>query len=119
MKNIILIDDTPEDLAAMASQLLEINPSFNITSFDNPNEAKVYVENTPGIDIVIIDFLMPEMNGLQLAIDLVEFSKKRIPTYITSSYLSAATKRDIEKINGIMGYFKKPILKQDLESVFH
>ena len=60
---IILVDDEKIVTSAFKT-LLKVEGYKDVQCFNNPNEAIEYLEgNAP--DIVVSDFLMPEMNGLE------------------------------------------------------
>mgnify|MGYP004466848343 FL=1 len=60
---IILVDDEKMVTSAFRT-LLRVEGYTNVNCFNNPEEALNFLKtNTP--DIIVSDFLMPEMNGLE------------------------------------------------------
>ena len=61
---ILLLDDEPA-ITDIYSRLMEKKYGFKVDSYSSPKEALDSVEKSPGLyDVIIVDFLMPEMNGL-------------------------------------------------------
>ncbi|MFA6921659.1 MAG: response regulator [Gallionella sp.] len=61
MKRILLVDDEQNVLNALRRELKD---HFEIDTFDNPAQALERCRETP-FDLVIADYKMPEMNGLE------------------------------------------------------
>jgi len=63
-RNLVFVDD---NLAIVSIMEMELAGHFNVQTFTNPIEALAYIkENENKIDILLTDFIMPEMTGLQL-----------------------------------------------------
>jgi len=76
-RNLVFVDD---NVAIVGIMEMELASHFNVQIFTNPIEALAYIkENKNNIDILLTDFMMPEMNGLQL----VEETKKLNPVIRT------------------------------------
>ena len=62
--NYILLVDDEKDVLALFDEYLTAS-GFNIISFDNPVKALEYFyENTNNCSVVITDYRMPQMSGL-------------------------------------------------------
>lgn len=84
--SLALIDDNNDWLEILSRALKVINPNYDIYSFDSAilflsqfRDSKVHV------DIIISDYNMPEMNGLELAKELDSFDSKFKPPVILVS----------------------------------
>jgi len=71
-KNIMLIDDDQEILDLLSEYLQDHN--FKTTSFNNPLQALKSLEKKNDIDFIILDIMMPEMDGFQMLRKIREFS---------------------------------------------
>jgi len=63
MKDIIVVDDEPDILEILNYNLTK--EKYNVKVFSNPLEAVKYVKNNP-VDLIISDWLMPDLDGLEL-----------------------------------------------------
>ncbi len=61
MQKVLLVDDEQNVLNSLRRELKEF---FEIVAFDNPAAALEYSKNNP-LDMVVADYLMPDMNGLE------------------------------------------------------
>jgi len=62
--NILIIDD---DLALLRSlEIVLTEHGHHVTCFSDPVTASLYVAEKPDIDMLLIDFMMGEMNGDEL-----------------------------------------------------
>ena len=108
---IIIVDDEKIVTSAFKT-LLRVEGYSNVCCFNNPFEAFEYIkENTP--DIVVSDFLMPEMNGLEFLKEV----KKLYPNVSTIMLTGYADKENaIKAINeiGLYKYIEKPWDNDDL-----
>lgn len=62
-KTILVVDDEPE-LVTMIRNILKDNGYHVICAFDGPQVFEVLKKQTP--DIILLDIMMPEMNGLDV-----------------------------------------------------
>lgn len=62
--SIVIIDDELEILNVL-SRYLSRNPNFSITTYSNPVSALNSMGNIE-YDLVLLDIMMPEMNGLEV-----------------------------------------------------
>jgi DNA-binding response OmpR family regulator len=62
-KTILLIDDCD-----MMRRFLTpvFKDDFNVVSIHNPNDAYNWLQENPSPDVIILDYELPEMNGLSL-----------------------------------------------------
>ncbi len=108
---IVLVDDEKIVTSAFKT-LLKVEGYNNVVCFNDPKEAVEYLKaNTP--DIIVSDFLMPEMNGLQFLTE----AKKIHPEVSTIMLTGYADKENaIKAINeiGLYKYIEKPWDNEDL-----
>ena len=78
MKKIVLIDDN-KDYLEVLKEFIECNNKVKCITFSNPVEAYDYISTHDNIDIIITDYEMPGLNGVELAKKILEkFSNKKI-----------------------------------------
>lgn len=115
-KHILIVDDE-EDHRILLSDLLE-SKGFRISAASNGKEALAEM-TTQTMDLVITDFMMPEMNGLELvrALARVEWLQ-RIPVIL----LTASYKENLESLARSAGAFStvsKPVDFKILLALIH
>lgn len=72
MIEIALCDDTPEDIEALRSNAEHFAAEHSefpirLRAFTSAAELLKAIEESSGFDLYILDVMMPEMNGIQLA----------------------------------------------------
>lgn len=82
------------------------------------NDGKEAIENynNKKIDILILDYVMPNLNGYETA-KIVREKAKKIPILITSAYTDKEKLLNAIELN-LIKYIEKPILYDDLIKVF-
>ncbi|HDS01575.1 MAG TPA: response regulator, partial [candidate division Zixibacteria bacterium] len=60
-KTIMLVDDDEIVVQSLGS-FLELETEYNVIGYQSPHEALERLKQKP-VDVVISDFLMPDMNG--------------------------------------------------------
>jgi len=64
-ETILLVDDTPDNLAVMKKVLQRALPQVEIVTFQKPEEVMDYVRSA-NVSAAIFDVQMPIMNGIEL-----------------------------------------------------
>jgi response regulator RpfG family c-di-GMP phosphodiesterase len=77
----VSVDD--ERLNLLLIENLAKKVGLNISSFLNPIDALEFIDNT-GIDIIFVDYLMPEMNGIEF-IKKIRETNQNIPIIMITS----------------------------------
>jgi len=116
-KKVLLVDDDIRNIFAIHS-VLETR-GMSVLHAENGKQAIEILENHPDIDLVLMDTMMPEMDGLEAisAIRLIRRFKK-LPII---SLTAKAMKGDREKAlqSGASDYVTKPVDADKLLSVMH
>ena len=103
---IMLVDDEPMVTQALSS-FLELETEYEVITCDSGNEALERLSPGP-VDVVVSDFLMPGMTGLEL---LAEVGRRdpEIPRLMLTGY--ADKENAIRAINevGLFQYLEKPL----------
>lgn len=105
----IVLIDSDEILCNILTKALE-KKDYDVHFFTKGKEAREYLshkENSQLISLIIIERLLPDMDGINLLDELVGKYKYRVPIIITSTLTSE--KDIIEGIkNGAIDYITKP-----------
>jgi len=102
---VVIVDD--EDLVLQSiSSFLELETDYEVLTFNSAQKALEEINRRP-IDLVISDFLMPEMNGLEFLVEVRKFFPD-IPLILITGY--ADKENAINSINkiGLFQYIEKP-----------
>ncbi|KAA3635001.1 MAG: response regulator [Calditrichaeota bacterium] len=109
---VVLIVDDEEMVLSSISSFLELETSYKVVTFTEPGKALEYV-NENSIDLVISDYLMPHMNGIQFLSKMKEVMPQ-VPRIILTGY--ADKENAIKAINdvGLFQYIEKPWDNDDI-----
>ena len=108
---VVLVDDEDMVLTSLRS-FLTLETEYNVETFTSPEAALQFIRGNE-IDLVLSDYLMPEMDGITF---LAEVRKVRpnVPRIILTGY--ADKENAIKAINeiGLFQYIEKPWDNNDL-----
>lgn len=106
-KRLLLVDDDMRNIYALSAQLEDFG--FDITIANNGKEALQALENNPDTDIVLMDIMMPEMDGYE-AMNLIR-KQPRFQKLPILALTAKAMKDDRTKCldAGANDYCSKPI----------
>lgn len=101
----VLVDDEDMVLSSLQS-FLELETDYNLKTFTSPEAALDYTLAGP-VDVVVSDFLMPGMNGIEL-LSLIREKHPHAPRILLTGY--ADKESAIKAINdiGLFQYIEKP-----------
>ncbi|MFD2046656.1 response regulator [Ornithinibacillus salinisoli] len=105
----ILIDDEPLSLNYLEHQLVSISDIQVIGKFTDPYEGKLAIENN-NIDIVFLDIHLPQINGIELAEQLLEMDQSIRVVFVTAYDNYAIKAFEMNALDYVM----KPISKKRL-----
>ncbi|NIM98002.1 MAG: response regulator [candidate division Zixibacteria bacterium] len=108
---IVIVDDEEMVLTSLSS-FLSLETEYEVKTFTLAKEALEFVRNNH-VDLVISDYLMPEMDGLTFLVE-VKKVKPEVPRIILTGY--ADKENAIKAINdvGLFQYIEKPWDNSDL-----
>jgi DNA-binding NtrC family response regulator len=111
---LVIVDDEEMVLTSIAS-FLRLETSYEVSTFTRASAALEHVEHND-VDLVISDFLMPEMDGLQF-LRRVRDLRPQVPRVILTGY--ADKENAIKAINevGLFQYIEKPWNNDELRLV--
>jgi DNA-binding NtrC family response regulator len=103
--HILLVDD--EDMVITSIRaFLQLETEYEIHGYTNPQEATRHLETNP-VDVIVSDYLMPKMNGIQLLAKAKELQPEAARVLLTGH---ADKQSAIQAINqvGLYQYLEKP-----------
>jgi DNA-binding NtrC family response regulator len=108
---IVIVDDEDMVLTSLNS-FLTLETDYEVKTFVSVKEALEYIK-TGNVDLVISDYLMPEMDGISFLAKVREI-KPEVPRIILTGY--ADKENAIKAINnvGLFQYIEKPWDNDDL-----
>jgi DNA-binding NtrC family response regulator len=108
---IVLVDDEEMVLTSLRS-FLNLETKYDVKTFTSATEALNFIK-TNDIDLVISDYLMPEMDGIAFLAKVREL-RPEVPRIILTGY--ADKENAIKAINdvGLFQYIEKPWDNNDL-----
>jgi CheY-like chemotaxis protein len=114
-RKILVVDDDARNIFALTS-LLE-NQEMDVISTTNGRDAIEIIENTPNLDIVLMDIMMPDMDGYETMRNIRQTPKYR--TLPILALTAKAMKGDREKCldAGASDYIAKPVNTDQLLSL--
>ena len=114
VETILIVDDEDMVLTSIQSYL-DLETEYNVVTFTNPEKALEFVKEN-NIDLVISDYLMPEMDGITF-LGYVREIRPEVPRIILTGY--ADKENAIKAINdvGLFQYIEKPWDNNDLRII--
>ena len=104
-EHILLVDDEDMILNEVSEMLKSLG--YSVTIAESGKEAvKIYERNKDSIDLIILDLIMPEMNGEQ-TFNMIKVINPEVRVLLSSGYSMNETARKILD-NGGKGFLKKP-----------
>lgn len=110
-RNVLVIEDD-KIMGQMVTEILD-DVGFDVTTAPNGRVALQKLEHTP-IDFIVLDILLPEMDGFEIYAKLQENPKtKNIPVMLVTAW---ADDRNIERASqmGIQHFLPKPFTEDEL-----
>ncbi len=109
--NIVIVDDEPL-VTTTLSTLLQLEEGLEPATFNSPLNAIEYISKNP-VDLVISDFLMPDMNGIEFLAQVKKLTPDTTMILLTGYADKESAIKAINEI-GIYRYIEKPWDNQDL-----
>jgi DNA-binding NtrC family response regulator len=114
-QTIVIVDDEEMVLTSISS-FLSLETDYNLKTFISAKKALDYIKDNP-VDLVVSDYLMPEMDGISFLIKVRELVPE-VPRIILTGY--ADKENAIKAINqvGLFQYIEKPWDNEDILIIF-
>jgi DNA-binding NtrC family response regulator len=102
----VLIVDDEEMVITSIRAFLQLETEYQVTGITSPVEAASFLETNP-VEVVLSDYLMPKMNGLQLLARAKDLQPEAARVLLTGH---ADKQSAIQAINdvGLFQYLEKP-----------
>jgi len=113
MKKILVVDDDPDQISTVKYVLESLKNKYEVIGANNGTQCLQLLKDKQIPDLILLDIMMPEMNGWEVFNRLKEnLSWKNIPVI----FLTARTDRVAKNAGGFLGddYIEKPFNKEDL-----
>jgi CheY-like chemotaxis protein len=114
-KRVLIVDDDVRNIYALTSVLEQY--SMNIASADNGRDAIKMLKNGSDIDIVLMDIMMPEIDGLDTTREIRKIPQCRDLPIIAVTAKAMKGDRDRCLEAGAWDYLSKPVNTDQLLSV--
>ncbi len=114
-KKVLLVDDDMRNIFALTKVLSEHN--MNISRAENGKVALEIIKQNPRFDVILMDIMMPEMDGYEAMREIRKIPKQRNTPIIALT--AKAMKEDRQKCieAGANDYMAKPIVIEKLLSL--
>jgi PAS domain S-box-containing protein len=113
-ERVLFVDDELE-LAELGGQVLK-SLGYQVVSVTGSIEAlEIFSDHPSDFDLVITDQTMPQMTGLQLAVELKKI-RPNIPVIICTGF-SENINEETYKSHGVCDFFMKPVTKKEVAAV--
>jgi len=110
-ETILIVDDEPINIEAV-KELLEALGYKILTAQSGKEAIELFREHSKDIKLVILDMIMPEMNGKETLIKLMEIDKK-VRVLLSSGYSINGEAAKILEM-GCKGFIRKPLMIEEL-----
>jgi len=114
-RQIMYVDDEPM-IVSLVTRLLS-KAGFEVTGFTRSSLAvEAFTANPQFFDVIITDFNMPELSGLELAQSALA-RRPDVPIVVTSGYISTELQREMERLGLVHLLYKPDLAKRLLPTI--
>lgn len=108
-QSVVLVEDDP-DIREAICDILELE-GYKVSAYENGKEALDHLHESPNPGLIILDLMMPVMNGFQF---LKARSNDEALSDIPCFVVSAVGKRKEVMSEGAQGFLRKPVDANDI-----
>ena len=112
LKRILIVDDDP-DITLALKMVLEYN-GYRVHAFNDPMDVISNFKQSGAYDLLIIDVMMPKMDGFELYEKVKKIDSKVRACFITAYDVYSEALREIYPGFEVDCFMKKPIQNEDL-----
>jgi CheY-like chemotaxis protein len=113
-KRVLVVDDDLRNIFALTSVLEHHN--IQVFHAENGRAGIELLKETPGIDCVLMDIMMPEMDGYQSAQKILEYDKSTLIVAFTADNMPESKRK--AEMAGIRDFISKPVRIEELKKLF-
>ena len=111
MKNILVIDDLPENIFILQDRLVQ--EGYEVKTALNGKDAMEIVQKQ-NLDIVITDLIMPEIDGVELCRQIKAISPKTEVVLLSGHPEAIKKQRDFISAGGRKDVLRKPLSMDEI-----
>jgi len=113
-KTVLIVDDSRVSRMMIKAIVVDLFPEWNIIEAANGDDALEKVSNVQVIDIMILDFNMPGMDGLTLA-EILKVKYPKAQLSLLTANIQESIQRKADKLG--IGFVKKPVTQEKIEGI--
>jgi len=113
--NVLIVDDQPSARTMLRHVVEAIGPGIRANDFGNPVDALRWSENNVA-DLVLLDYRMPEMDGLEFARRFRRSLSRRDVPIVLISVIGDEPVRQAALEAGVIDFMVKPIRPRELRT---
>ncbi len=112
---VLVVDDDFEvcNSAYKMLNLIGMDPDWTLSGKEAVLKAKSAIDSDKQYYVYIIDWLMPEMNGIEVAKKIRKLPNNKAPIYILTAYDYSEIEKEAKEA-GITGFIQKPLFMSSL-----